>query len=608
MPTEVQAAKILLIRSVEEVDENAFAPEILNEWIKKAEQGVDQAWFISRAENLLEHLREAYDSILEMARFPGKGSTLIIGALGLILGLATNYLGPAGKIHVIYNPILIFVAWNLFAYLFFACLAIWGKLGRHEQPKRNEQDQVSSPQPSDVKIEKDQPIKFHPLFRWFLRNVFSPLWSKWFKTTHEIAIEASTFTKIAGHFWGSWIKAAGPLLLHRWRRVLHSLALSIAIGAIIGMYLRSLFLEYEVVWTSTFIKSEDVVVVFINTIFLPAFLISSLLGLDLEATVNIDRLMSLGGDPAAPWIHLFSITAVVIIMLPRAVFMLWEGRQVSYLAKNVQINLDVGVVEEHMKREILKEAHIASDKLSAGIATFVSERLYDERIVPEMEQFREEGGKIVDLKNRIKLVCEDFSPQIKSYMPTAISDFERSLAAGVERLVKGLRTDFGVARSASDDLPTAISTESAQTIDASTTKISHGFTDTVSAVVTVSIGFAFATICGGLGKTVGLTILATFLGTTGPVGFLIGGIAGIVVGFTGVKFGRKKITKAVETVPMPGAVLRKVLWESRFRSLIENGRKKCYASVKEQIGNEMEPQLQKLSENIWQRLDQQFKQ
>ena len=37
MPTEVQAAKILLIRSVEEIDENAFAPEILNEWIKKAD-------------------------------------------------------------------------------------------------------------------------------------------------------------------------------------------------------------------------------------------------------------------------------------------------------------------------------------------------------------------------------------------------------------------------------------------------------------------------------------------------------------------------------------------------------------------------------------------
>jgi len=103
-------------------------------------------------------------------------------------------------------------------------------------------------------------------------------------------------------------------------------------------------------------------------------------------------------------------------------------------------------------------------------------------------------------------------------------------------------------------------------------------------------------------------IAAGIIGTTGPVGFLIGGIAGIVVGFTGLKFGRKKITKAVETVPMPGAVLRKVLWKSRFRSLIENGRKKCYESVKEQIGNEMEPQLQKLSENIWQRLDQQFKQ
>src|SRR4029434_10312543 len=33
------------------------------------------------------------------------------------LGFATNLLGPAEKIHVVRNPVLLLVAWNLFVYL-----------------------------------------------------------------------------------------------------------------------------------------------------------------------------------------------------------------------------------------------------------------------------------------------------------------------------------------------------------------------------------------------------------------------------------------------------------------------------------------------------------
>ena len=104
-----------------------------------------------------------------------------------------------------------------------------------------------------------------------------------------------------------------------------------------------------------------------------------------------------------------------------------------------------------------------------------------------------------------------------------------------------------------------------------------------------------------------MAIIVALFGTTGPVGFLIGGIVGIVVAGAGFFFGRDKITGTVEMVPLPGFVLQKVLWPSRFQSLIGDGRKQCYESVKEQVGNEMEPQLQIFADQIWLKLKELWK-
>jgi len=42
MPTEEQAAKVILIRSVQEIDKNRFSSEVLTDWINRAKEGVDQ--------------------------------------------------------------------------------------------------------------------------------------------------------------------------------------------------------------------------------------------------------------------------------------------------------------------------------------------------------------------------------------------------------------------------------------------------------------------------------------------------------------------------------------------------------------------------------------
>jgi hypothetical protein len=61
--------------------------------------------------------------------------------------------------------------------------------------------------------------------------------------------------RVARTFWRHWIVVVRPSLLLALRRALHCAAIGLAIGAILGMYARGLFFEYNVVWRSTVKRS-----------------------------------------------------------------------------------------------------------------------------------------------------------------------------------------------------------------------------------------------------------------------------------------------------------------------------------------------------------------
>src|SRR5262249_57202743 len=66
------------------------------------------------------------------------------------LGFATNLLGPAEKIHVVRNPVLLLVAWNLFVYLvlFLVLLA---------KPRKKHSAVASSANPAGAKPPTNNP-------------------------------------------------------------------------------------------------------------------------------------------------------------------------------------------------------------------------------------------------------------------------------------------------------------------------------------------------------------------------------------------------------------------------------------------------------------------
>jgi membrane protein implicated in regulation of membrane protease activity len=132
--------------------------------------------------------------------------------------------------------------------------------------------------------------------------------------------------------------------------------------------------------------------------------------------------------------------------------------------------------------------------------------------------------------------------------------------------------------------------------------ISRQFTSAIGLSVGTSIALAMATVCGGLGKSLGVAIVATLLHTTGPVGFVIGLIAGAVVAAGAWWFGKAKIAAAVENLYLPAAVVRTALWESRFQRLADDGRKKCEDSVRGEVDERLKTLQPRITTEILSRV------
>ena len=215
--------------------------------------------------------------------------------------------------------------------------------------------------------------------------------------------EKKKLADIVSRFSVNWYAVAAPLVVARWEVMLHLGALFLATGAVAGMYFQGLFQGYQAIWSSTFITGEPSVIAFVHALFGPSLLVSDLLGLGLASEIDVTRLLSSQGDKAAPWIHLFAITVMLIIVIPRGALAAWQWRNIQRRRNDIGLRLDLyygEVIEAPVRALIEKEVAEGTKQLAEDIAAFVGQKLYDERIVPRLQQFREEGGKVSELRPR----------------------------------------------------------------------------------------------------------------------------------------------------------------------------------------------------------------
>jgi Protein of unknown function (DUF2868) len=593
--TEDAAAKIVLIRSIEESDRKFFSDSLqVDAFAAASNVAPGLAWVKARAQFLFDHLSSAYQSVLHLARLPSPLMAPLC-LIALVLGFATNLLGPAEKIHVVRNPVLLLVAWNLFVYLIILLVFL-------AKPRTKNLVAPSFSKPAGAKQPAQNPVTEVKInIPWLAQFLMPGLWHFF----HRVALgarEKKNLADVVRRFSVNWYAVAAPLVVARWKVLLHLGALFLAIGAVAGMYFQGLFQGYEAIWSSTFITGESSVVKFVHFLFGPSLFVADLLGLGLAGEIDATRLLSPQGDKAAGWIHLFAITVMLIIVIPRAALAAWQWKKINQRRKDIGLALDAyygEVIEAPVRALIEKEVENGARQFSADVAAFVGQKLYQEQIVSRLRQFREEGGKVSELRSEIQSLSEAFSPQIESYVAeTRLPEFQSALSQRVGEILKSLWTDFIVLKE-----PQAVLSGMRIATGGNTDMgISQKFTSAIGLSVGTSIALAVATVSGGLGHSLGVAIVATLLHTTGPVGFLIGLIAGAVVAAGAWWWGKERIAAAVENLYLPAAVVRTALWESRFQRLADDGRKKCEDSVRGEVDERLKALQPRITTEILSRV------
>ena len=137
---------------------------------------------------------------------------------------------------------------------------------------------------------------------------------------------------------------------------------------------------------------------------------------------------------------------MLIIVIPRGALAAWQWRNIQRRRNDIGLRLDLyygEVIEAPVRALIEKEVAEGTRQLAEDIAAFVGQKLYDERIVPRLHQFRQKGGKVSELKAEIRSLSEGFVSQIESYVAeTRLSEFQTTLSRRVGEILKSLGTDF----------------------------------------------------------------------------------------------------------------------------------------------------------------------
>jgi Protein of unknown function (DUF2868)/Domain of unknown function (DUF3482) len=285
--TEDQAREVVLLMARETArgpshDHHTLWSPADRDWATRqalatvGEQAAPEAFVTARATLALQRLLPRDDAARRwlQRRVWHAGWLVLALLLGLLLGVAVDQLGPPQRVNLLAPAVWAVVAWNLLVYA--ALLWPAGATGPEG---------------------------------WRARL------AAWFESRDGFAAD--------------WARLAGPLSVQRLTLLMHTAAAALALGLILGLYLRGLVLDYRAGWQSTFL-SADAVQTLLGLLLAPAGWVT---GIGVPAVAPLQ--LAPGGvaqASAAAWIHLYGATLLLAVVLPRTLLALraaWAARRLA---------------------------------------------------------------------------------------------------------------------------------------------------------------------------------------------------------------------------------------------------------------------------------------
>ena len=242
-----------------------------------------------RAERLVGPLVQRFpvvDEALGRTRTPA-GLLLVLLLAAFASGIGLSALDGSRRINILAFPFLGLIAWNVCMYVLLAA----GWIRARTRP-------TAPPRPGKDWAGRLFERRIQPLLRK-TRRVHVVL-------AEALAAYAADCARLGGAF----------VALHA-RRWLHLAAAAVAVGLIVGLYVRGTVLRYEAGWESTFLGPAQVQSI-LGVLFGP---VAGWSGVQLPATAaEVEQLRwtaAGGGGDAAPWIHLIALSLALYVVMPR---------------------------------------------------------------------------------------------------------------------------------------------------------------------------------------------------------------------------------------------------------------------------------------------------
>jgi hypothetical protein len=208
-----------------------------------------------------------------------------------------------------------------------------------------------------------------------------------------------------------------------------------------------------------------------------------------------------------------------------------------------------------------------------------------------MDRFRTGGGSLARLQNTLRATCERFEPALTAHGNQALADFEQSVTRIVEDIVHGLELHAPPRDTGRHRVSGALDSGRDAIIGHSVQPIGEELSAAVTALLAGALAVITGAVSGGFGEGLGLAVISTLLGTSGPVGFLIGALIGLAAAAGGLWLGRDAMHEALRNVTIPGVVLRTVLRQAKYEKIIRDGREKTFQAVCTLIQAKVDPLL-----------------
>jgi len=306
---EAAASQVLLLRAYESTGFDGWSDDDRAWASRSALQSVGEGaaadtFLAARAQAALTRLAPR-DPLLArwqpVASWQGAWSVALALA-AFAAGLLVDRIGSAQRINLLAPPVWALLAWNLAVYL----LLLAGCLRRPAAPGA-------------------------------LRRAVADAWSRWRARALQRGAGASAGVWQA--FAADWAACSAPLQAARIALALHLAAAALGLGLVAGMYLRGLVLDYRVGWQSTFLDAASVHAV-LATLLAPASALSGIAVPDVAGVQALRLPQAEGADAsAAPWIHLYALQLLLLVLLPRLLLALRAALRARALRQRLPLPL-----------------------------------------------------------------------------------------------------------------------------------------------------------------------------------------------------------------------------------------------------------------------------